>query len=692
MKFRKKIIVSTFMLIIILANIINPYLIAGTNYYQASIAFNNGLGLHGKDQWYYMQYDGSNYSYLNWSNQNQKWYGSQTYLAITGSTMHPESNFDAVRKWVAPCNGTARVHGNVRKSDVGGGDGVYVLISKNGTTVWGVNYIAYNDSTGLNYDFNLTLNAGDSIYFRVNRFSNIYHDSVNWDPLIDFTPLPDNSTVKNYAFSTSTDGWNSPWNCTIQASGGYLNGTVTGSSPCLYSPDNINSDITKNCIIKIKMKNSTSSTWAAVYFTTTQDTNWTQAKCKAFNIIPNDSNYTEYTIDMSGYVNLGGSGGPYGWIGKLKQIRINPVGDSSSGSFSIDYIKLNSGGTDVPPFSLMDSETVYDNYTLKTTLNLNYWPDSTTGVIRNSDASYKFISSQGGATQCTTLTGGTIDNPAGFIIGRNINISGTPSIFGYVSAGPSYVDPNDSSTIMTFLHLERHYTIGSSHYYYASIGIAISRNAGSTWTWCGEIIRPDVAYNSSTATSYDIGGGSFIIKNIGGEDYFYLYSIDHDVNSLWLNGLSVSRAPVTPVLNAAKNNTVTSWYKYYNGSWTQPGLNGSFTNIFRTDMQMNFMSIAYNSYISKYVLAYTCTDQYSTNYGDLSLVIANSEIDFTNNSSQYIIQPSTKMVQYPTILGLGNANPQYETQKNFYIYYTQWENDQYWTTDTNLRRIMVVLD
>jgi hypothetical protein len=655
---------------------------AATYTYQASSAFNNGLGIQGKDSWYYMQWNGSSYSNLSWSNTNQLWQGSQTYLSVTATTMHPESNYDAIRKWVVPCDGTARITGNVRKYDIDGGDGVSVKIIKNATDIWGIYNLAYNDNVGLNHDVTTDVKNGDVIYFLVNRRTNIYNDSTYWDPSIQFTSAASNTLIKAYEFTSSDEGW-STWNCSKSASGGYLNLTVTGADPSISSPDNLNIDITKTSILKVKFKNQTSSNVGCIYFTTTEDSTFTQAKAKTFAITPNDSNYTEYTIDMSDV---------YGWLGKIKQLRIDPS-EASSGSYSIDYIRLNTGGSNSPAFSIMDKEVVFDNNTLKNVLNLDFYTDSSMGVIRNSDATYKFIGSNGGATHCTTITSGDLNNPASTINANQLSIGNTPTQYGYVSAGPVYKDPSDANTMISILHLEKHYTINSVHYFDASLGLAITRNAGTSWTWCGEIIDHDLAYDTTRAASVDIGAGSFLIQNVGGVDYFYVYSVDAPQSNQDLRELSVARAPVSDVIAAAKNYQVTNWYKYYNGSFTQPGLGGSYTNIFNNQEQMNFMTVTYNSTINKYLMAYTSTRQWgSNNYSDINLIVANSPTDFNNNANNYYIDCSSKYTQYPTMVGLGNSDPQTASQKSFYIYYMQWQNDQIWNSDTNLVRKQIILD
>src|SRR5882757_5215391 len=95
------------------------------------------------------------------------------------------------------------------------------------------------------------------------------------------------------------EGWTAG-NATIAAAGGALNVTTTSTDPLLLSPDNLN--ITSPAgfkYIRVNMKNNSSVTSARIFFTTTTDTVWSQAKSKSFTIAANNGYYANYVIDMS---------------------------------------------------------------------------------------------------------------------------------------------------------------------------------------------------------------------------------------------------------------------------------------------------------------------------------------------------------------------------------------------------------
>jgi len=82
----------------------------------------------------------------------------------------------------------------------------------------------------------------------------------------------------------------------------------------------------------IRMKaNVEEDTGVALYFTTTNETNWNQAKCSSAEIKAADNGkFVEYTLPV---------GTLAGWNGDITALRIDPIGQG--GTFSIDYIKLS---------------------------------------------------------------------------------------------------------------------------------------------------------------------------------------------------------------------------------------------------------------------------------------------------------------------------------------------------------------
>lgn len=147
--------------------------------YKASKGFSGGQGWH---RWYYQQWNGTSYSNMTWDTVNNRWHGSQTYCQIMQSKQHPDTN-DSVRKWVAPYAGTVKITGTVKKENTSG-NGVDVTIKKNSSTVWGTHLIT--TTSGMAHDITVTVSAGDSLYFIVNRNGDNAYDTTLWDPEVTY--------------------------------------------------------------------------------------------------------------------------------------------------------------------------------------------------------------------------------------------------------------------------------------------------------------------------------------------------------------------------------------------------------------------------------------------------------------------------------------------------------------------------
>jgi hypothetical protein len=135
------------------------------------------------------------------------------------------------------------------------------------------------------------------------------------------------------------EGWSPDYQATASVSGGSLQVTATGTDAQIYNPSYSASTSlglsSSNRYLHIRMRNTTGSTNATVFFITDGDQTWDGAKSKSLAIAPY-SDYTDYVIDM---------GTVAGWLGTIRKLRIDP-GDPSvnGGTYDIDSIRaLDSG-------------------------------------------------------------------------------------------------------------------------------------------------------------------------------------------------------------------------------------------------------------------------------------------------------------------------------------------------------------
>lgn len=158
----------------------DPSIVYGTPYV-ASAGFSDSQGTN---QWRYQEWNGSSYTDMtDYQANGGVWKGSQPYVLIGAGTQHPDA-YDSVRTWVAPTSGTIVVTGTARMGG-SGGDGVNVTVKKGNDVLWGPNAIDGSDTdSGVSHDFQVSVNAGDRLYFIVNRNGNNYYDATLWNPVV----------------------------------------------------------------------------------------------------------------------------------------------------------------------------------------------------------------------------------------------------------------------------------------------------------------------------------------------------------------------------------------------------------------------------------------------------------------------------------------------------------------------------
>ena len=163
----------------------------------------------GHNNWYYQEWTGLNYIDMSFDVERDCWQGSQEWCVIGCSWIHPHGN-DAARKWISPIAGTITITGNAHDNDPGGGDGVIVSILKNDEELWAKD-IANGDTSGFDFNLEVSVGIGDAIYFRVNEKDNSNWDSTYFNPSISIVPCqcPSNDYFKCWyntvAFAKSVD-------------------------------------------------------------------------------------------------------------------------------------------------------------------------------------------------------------------------------------------------------------------------------------------------------------------------------------------------------------------------------------------------------------------------------------------------------------------------------------------------------
>lgn len=124
----------------------------------------------------------------------------------------------------------------------------------------------------------------------------------------------------------------------------------------------------------------------------------------------------------------------------------------------------------------------------------------------------------------------------------------------------------DGKTLLGWVHEETacDYSKDQTH---ASMSFATSNDYGLTWKFSGPIISGTDAPAASKETGDSCGN---VVR--GNDGYFYAYCA-HDGNHSWYGGYAfAARAPQN---NPGPGN----WTKYFNGTWTEPGVGGKSSKI-----------------------------------------------------------------------------------------------------------------
>lgn len=146
------------------------------------------------------------------------------------------------------------------------------------------------------------------------------------------------TTIKDWRFDADTMGWTAPnhvsgFRWANERGDKGLSGELTGNDSRLLSRNNLRLSIGSNRMLHVRMRNSSDSRLAHVYFITSADRTWNETKSRSFAITAR-SGYLTYNLDMSGVS---------GWReGSLYQLRLDPSDDATTrGQFDIDRVYIN---------------------------------------------------------------------------------------------------------------------------------------------------------------------------------------------------------------------------------------------------------------------------------------------------------------------------------------------------------------
>ncbi len=157
--------------------------------YKASAGF---CSLMGKNNWYYQQWNGSDYSDLMFisdeAHPRMYWFGKGN--CKVGPDYQTPGDAAAVRKWVAPHGGTVRIEGTAISGE-SDSEGALVSIWLNSDKIWPDKNVDHGEPA--THDLKLTVIQGDAITFVVGGKDPASKSAISastkafWDPVITYT-------------------------------------------------------------------------------------------------------------------------------------------------------------------------------------------------------------------------------------------------------------------------------------------------------------------------------------------------------------------------------------------------------------------------------------------------------------------------------------------------------------------------
>ncbi|MCI0332618.1 MAG: hypothetical protein L0228_05285 [Planctomycetes bacterium] len=299
----------------------------------------------------------------------------------------------------------------------------------------------------------------------------------------------------------------------------------------------------------------------------------------------------------------------------------------------------------------------------------SYWPDGNLGVVGNGNGTFDFY---GANASKSVLTTGTLTDPGASK--RSVSITGVPKkTYGYLAGGPVYEDPYSGARLMVY-HAEIHH--GSAKSFYSVLGMAVSTDLQHrTFRDLGEIIRPNLPPGVA-----EVGGGSFAVVDGHFNVYYKEWLADGSTAEV-----AVARAPMAELMTNALAGQSTAFSKYYNGSWSQPGLGGLASYVETVNPNNSWLSVSYNKYLDQVVMV---SSQWSGDGGDLYITTSPDGINWAPRQP-IAVDPGEQF--YPSIIGAGDDPTR--TEQSFYVYYTDslkgaWNR---WS-DAQLRRREIVIN
>jgi len=363
--------------------------------------------------------------------------------------------------------------------------------------------------------------------------------------------------------------------------------------------------------------------------------------------------------------------------------------------------------TDDFNFTVGQIETIFGSRDSLNYAHLDYWPDGSIGVVKNTDGTYAFYAANGEISSSMMI--GTLENPGQYNM-RQMYISGVPDGYNYAAGGPVY--KIDDDTLVMFYHTEYHLN-GNWQTFYTEIRMAVSTTKDSGGHFIdfedlGLILRANMtkerfaqilSAQSLTAGEFfcvELLGGQIVIHN----DYVYLYCkdvIDRDGDSwskddFWsrYNELAAARTSLVELKTAVRGRTVPVFKKYYQNNWAENGIGGKSSPLKdRQDLLVGWLGITYNTHINKFIMVLSENHypppEYTYEKCDLQIMTSDDGVNW-GKRQRISDNNEPRELLYVSIIDT-EGNDSLTTGQEFYIYYTRTQSLTWDDKDVVRRKI-----
>lgn len=231
------------------------------------------------------------------------------------------------------------------------------------------------------------------------------------------------------------------------------------------------------------------------------------------------------------------------------------------------------------PLLILDEMTIPITHSDLVATGMDWWPDGTIGFLDGGSGNRISFTSNGANIATVAhnpTTGGVaaVINPYGVV-------QDPLDTLDYSSGGPVFA-PNayglstDPGLVM-MLHCEKH----DDPHFWSGVGMAKINLIDQQWYDLGLVVTPEYSFTGTLSNSIDVGSGNFAFD----DDWYYVFFKDSPDGTNVTN-LSVARAPLQDVIDAAVDNgAVPVFTKYSGGSWSSAGVGGACADDLLPDLE-----------------------------------------------------------------------------------------------------------